>query len=235
MGNTGISTTNNQTWPGYSCASNNDVSETSCGNGWVNDLPVTAGQIYYLCISKWSAGGQGFNLTWNMGGGASIDCSVLPIELTDFTCQPEGNVIKLNWTSASELNNAYYLLEHSSDGEHYETLATVPGKMFSSLPTQYFTIDSHPYAGHNYYQLSQFDLDGHQQILRTIVCETGDPYENVLVQVYDLSGRMIASATIPASSFESFMYSLSLQTGVYVTTMIHQNGKADISKYLKTN
>jgi hypothetical protein len=235
MGNTGISTTNNQIWPGYSCGSNNDISETSCGNGWVNDLPVTAGQTYYLCISKWSAGGQGFNLTWNMSGGASIDCSVLPIELTDFTCQPEGNVIKLNWTSASEINNAYYLLQHSSDGEHFETLATVPGKMFSSLPTQYFTLDSHPYAGHNYYQLSQFDVDGHQEILRTIACEIGDPYENVQLHVYDLSGRLLQSATIVGSDFASFMHSLPLQSGVYVTTMIHKNGKADVSKFLKTD
>lgn len=235
MGNTGISTANNNIWPGYSCVSNNDISEASCGNGWVNDLPVTAGQTYYLCISKWSAGGQGFNLNWTLTNGASIDCNVLPIELTSFSCQSEGNVITLNWESASEYNNDYYILEKSSDGETYEPFTTVPGKLFSNTSTQYFMVDNYPHAGNNYYQLSQVDLDGTREILRTTICNFSDHDEELLLEIFDLSGRILYTSNIKSTEFESFIHSLPLPAGIYLAAAIHHNGTADVSKFLKGN
>lgn len=233
MGNTGIGTTANQTYPGYSCASGNDVTEGSCGNGWVNDLPVTTGQTYYLCVSKWSAGGSGFNLTWTLGGGAGIDCLVLPVELTSFDCQPEGNVITLEWTSAAEINNDHYLLEKSADGEVFETMATIPGKEFSTTPTGYFMLDQHPIDGNNYYRLTQVDTNGRTEHLRTIACNYEMEDMEVLLQVFDLSGRLLIGERMMHSDLESYLPSLPLTTGVYITAITGKNGLASVSKFLK--
>ncbi|MBK9733066.1 MAG: T9SS type A sorting domain-containing protein [Chitinophagaceae bacterium] len=234
MGNTGIGTASNNLYPGYSCASTNDFNETSCGNGWVNDLAVTTGQIYYLCVSKWSAGGSGFNLNWTLTGGAGIDCTILPIELTSFECHPQGNVITIDWTTASELNNDHFLLEKSYDGEHYETLATVPGKAFSSLPSNYFMLDNHPYPGNNYYRLSQTDKNGHAQQLKTTVCDVTISDEQVLMQVMNLSGHVLYAANLKNSEVENILHDLSLPAGMYITAIIYKNGMATISKFLKT-
>lgn len=233
MGNTGIGTTFNQTFPGYSCASNNDLTESSCGNGWVNDLTVTTGQTYFLCVSKWSAGGSGFDLTWTLGGGAGIECLVLPIELTTFECQPEGNVITINWTSATEINNDHYLLEKSVDGENFETLAIVPGKEFSSLPTSYFMPDQHPVNGNNYYRLTQVDTDGRSEHLRTIACAYEAQEEEVLLQLFDLSGRLLLKQNLMKTDLEFILHSLTLKTGIYITAITYKNGMAEVSKFLK--
>ena len=235
MGNTGISSSNNNIYPGYSCASNNDISEEACGNCWVDDLPVTTGETYYLCISKWSAGGSGFDLTWNLTNGASIDCPILPVELTSFECEPHPDMITVSWTSASEINNDYYILERSADGEHYEVLSTVPGKEMSSLPTQYFTIDHSPVQGDNYYRLKQVDKDGTEQVLETTSCTFSLPDDPVLLQVYDLSGKLMFSTNTTLSESQAQLYNMPLPKGVYTIAILYKNGTATLSKYLKAN
>ncbi|HUM48478.1 MAG TPA: CUB domain-containing protein, partial [Chitinophagales bacterium] len=223
MGNTGISTTNNQIYPGYSCASYPDLNEFSCGNGWVNDLSVTTGEIYYLCVSKWSAGGSGFDLNWTLSGGAGIDCTVLPIELTTFECHPEGNIITVSWTSASEINNDHYLLEKSTDGVNFEAMAVVPGKDLSTLPTNYFTIDNQPFSGHNYYRLTQTDNDGHSEHLQTIVCEFGVPDEEILLNIFDLSGKLLYSTARKTTDIAATLPSIPLPMGIYLLAITAGN------------
>lgn len=234
QGNTGISTANNTTYPGYSCASSNDVNETSCGNGWVNDLPVTTGQVYYLCVSKWSAGGSGFNLNWTLTNGAGIDCTVLPIELTTFECNAQDNLVTISWTTASELNNDHFLVEKSADGENFQPFATVPGKAFSSAPTDYFMIDYYPAKGNNYYRLSQTDKNGHTQQLRTSVCGFNNQEEDIVLQVFDLSGRIVYANEVKNIAVESLLPNMPLQPGLYITAISYKNGTATVSKYLKT-
>ena len=49
-----------------------DNSEDVTGDGWVEDISVSAGQSYYLLVNNWTAGGSGFTLDWSFGGGASM-------------------------------------------------------------------------------------------------------------------------------------------------------------------
>lgn len=42
-----------------------DISEDVLGNGWANDLPVTAGQTYLLMINGWSASAGGYTISWS--------------------------------------------------------------------------------------------------------------------------------------------------------------------------
>jgi hypothetical protein len=198
-------------------------------------LNVLAGQTYYLCISKWSPGGSGFNLTWNLTNGASIDCPVLPVELTSFTCAAQQHFNTINWTSASEYNNDFYILEKSSDGENFDVLTTVPGKTYSSTPTQYLAVDNHPFEGNNYYRLKQVDADGNETTLRITSCTFSDINEDVLLEVFDLSGRLMFTANTTLTGFESLIHTLPLRNGVYVTAIVHENGLTELGKFLKVN
>ncbi|HXB10440.1 MAG TPA: T9SS type A sorting domain-containing protein [Bacteroidia bacterium] len=84
----------------------------------------------------------------------------LPIQLSAFNIDCNNGVAIISWTSATEINNAYYTIEKTADGNTYETVATVKGAGNSSMPLNYSVTDYDPLPGTSYYRLSQTDLDG---------------------------------------------------------------------------
>ncbi|HNR20031.1 MAG TPA: Ig-like domain-containing protein [Bacteroidia bacterium] len=95
--------------------------------------------------------------------------SPLPVELTSFTGMREGEKNILEWVTASELNNDYFLLERSNNASDFETIAKIKGNITSNVEHKYFYTD----VGVNtntkqYYRLKQFDFNGHYEISKTI-------------------------------------------------------------------
>lgn len=84
----------------------------------------------------------------------------LPIELLSFdgTYTSDGNLLK--WITASEINNDYFVLERSSDGVNFVTIAKVKGAGNSTSNIDYSYLDVWASAGINYYRLKQIDFDG---------------------------------------------------------------------------
>lgn len=143
-------------WPN----SGSDVDEDVCGNGWVNELAVTAGQTFYLLVNKWTPAGSGFTVDWVLGGGASLNCSVLPVELVSFDAIPENGMVKLRWTTASEINNDYFTVERSANGKTFLPVQIVDGSGNTTTLRNYETVDAEPLKGLSYYRLKQTDFDG---------------------------------------------------------------------------
>ncbi len=89
------------------------------------------------------------------------ESSPLPITLKSFTATNINNeYVSIKWTTTMELNNDHFLIERSSDGEHFEKLATVKSGGNSSLSQDYSIDDNHPVNGINYYRIKQYDIDG---------------------------------------------------------------------------
>lgn len=87
----------------------------------------------------------------------------LPVELSSFTARLKEGQVQLNWTTATELNNDYFVLERSLDGHTFDPLETIAGQGTISEPTQYAYTDSRvPYQLNQliYYRLKQVDYDG---------------------------------------------------------------------------
>jgi hypothetical protein len=87
----------------------------------------------------------------------------LPVTLVAFTAQRSGADGLLNWTTASEVNNAYFQLESSGDGVTFHPLGRVAGTGTSrqSHSYQYTDVDLVRYGTSLvYYRLGQVDLDG---------------------------------------------------------------------------
>ena len=84
----------------------------------------------------------------------------LPIQLLSFAGKNEGTKNKLEWSTASELNNDYFTLDHSIDGVNFETVITKEGAGNSNALINYDTYDYSPYVGKTYYRLKQTDYDG---------------------------------------------------------------------------
>ncbi len=84
----------------------------------------------------------------------------LPIELVSFDASLQGNSVELTWVSATEINNDFYSIYKSNDGEIWKFWKAVQGAGNSNVELNYTEMDNEPYQGKNYYKLSQTDFDG---------------------------------------------------------------------------
>lgn len=138
-----------------------DNTEGVLGDKWVNDLTVTAGQVYLLYISNYSQSGLAFDLNWNLTNGASLDCTVLPVELLDLHAEAAVDHVRLYWTTATELNTERFEIERSPNGLDFTQIGELPAAGHSLSTVAYEFPDLLPGSGMNYYRLKQVDQDGH--------------------------------------------------------------------------
>ncbi len=91
-----------------------------------------------------------------LGGPAGV----LPVELTHFHATRVDQKVKLNWATASEINNDYFLVQHSTDGIRFDDLGTVIGAGTTTQSQTYQWMHEQPSPGENYYRLKQVDYNG---------------------------------------------------------------------------
>jgi hypothetical protein len=85
---------------------------------------------------------------------------LLPIELLAFRGEQIEHAVQLSWSTATELNNDYMLIERSADGLDFDEIGRIEGKGTTLEPQQYSFTDHFPNRGWNYYRLVQVDFDG---------------------------------------------------------------------------
>lgn len=111
--------------------------------------------------------------------------SPLPVTLAAFTSLTKDNGIELHWIVQAEINNDYYTLEKSADGESFENIARVKGMGTTSQTTKYKFMDTDPFPGKSYYRLKQTDYNGRETSLKTINVTFKSPFENFrIISVY---------------------------------------------------
>ena len=87
--------------------------------------------------------------------------AILPVELISFNVEAIDNeTVQLQWQTASELNNDYFIIERSQDAFEWESLGHISGAGNSNEIQRYDFVDTNPHLGINYYRLKQVDLDG---------------------------------------------------------------------------
>jgi hypothetical protein len=84
----------------------------------------------------------------------------LPITLLNFTAVPNGQVVDLSWTTASEINNDYFTIERSVDAVNFSSVLVREGAGNSSVVLTYTDVDAMPLMGLSYYRLKQTDFNG---------------------------------------------------------------------------
>ncbi|MCC6180201.1 MAG: hypothetical protein IT237_00040 [Bacteroidia bacterium] len=97
----------------------------------------------------------------------SSQLSPLPIELINFDGQCQNGVITLNWCTASEKNNSYFIIEQSVDGVSYTPITQVFGSNTTSLKHCY-NFHATSLAPINYFKLVQVDADGKKSTSKII-------------------------------------------------------------------
>jgi len=92
--------------------------------------------------------------------GIGKDNTILPVELVRFSAYCHDKTVELHWETASEINNDYFTLLRSTDGETFKPFATVQGMGNSMQTHEYIYTDENPPAERMYYKLKQTDFDG---------------------------------------------------------------------------
>ncbi|MBX2875866.1 MAG: T9SS type A sorting domain-containing protein [Saprospiraceae bacterium] len=85
--------------------------------------------------------------------------SVLPIQLAYFRANLKESAVQLNWSTEIEINNAYFDIEHSTNGKDFKSIAYIEGAGTSTKALFYDFQHKTPVRGINYYRLKQTDFD----------------------------------------------------------------------------
>jgi hypothetical protein len=104
---------------------------------------------------------------------ATLNCP-LPVNLLHFTGWKNDQSNLLRWTTSSETNNAYFVVERSADGKKFAAIGSEAGQGTTRAFTHYSFDDTTPLFGNNYYRLQQVDLDGQSTYSKTIVLNNAD-------------------------------------------------------------
>ncbi len=100
------------------------------------------------------------NLTSFSPYGVGSVGSPLPIELMSFDATLVENTVVLNWATASETNNDYFIIERSGDGKSFTPINQIKGAGNSIQKLTYTVVDPSPIIGTSYYRIKQIDFDG---------------------------------------------------------------------------
>jgi hypothetical protein len=84
----------------------------------------------------------------------------LPITLVSFDAEQKNTAVELNWVTADEVNNDFFTIERSTDGQNFTPIITVDGAGDSQTELSYTALDVAPVEGINYYRLKQTDFSG---------------------------------------------------------------------------
>ncbi len=127
----------------------------------------------------------------------------LPAELIRFTANSQGNNVRLEWTTANEQNNQYFIAERSENGTRFSPISepisskAINGNSLVNL--DYACIDKYPMQGLNYYRLQQTDIDGKKQYSHIVTVFKGNErsvrvYPNPVANELNVEIQSLASS-----------------------------------------
>jgi len=197
-------------------------------NGGVNWTPISIPSSGYQVVSvdsitQFAAQGNGFyklEAPW-----------FVPVELASFSAQLVDNEVVLNWTTASELNNQGFEIEHSFDNENFKRIGFVPGFGTTTEMKSYSFNVSDVAAGINYYRIKQLDFDGTTAIYNSVEVDGPVPNSFALNQNHPnpFNPSTTISFTLPVESDVSIkLFNMIGQEVAQITEQDFQAGNHNV-------
>ncbi|MFY8022268.1 MAG: T9SS type A sorting domain-containing protein, partial [Bacteroidia bacterium] len=173
--------------------------------------------------------------------------STLPVKWLHFNANRiNENEVKLNWATATELNNQYFVVQRKVDT--WTDLDTLIGAGTSQVKNVYQYIDQQAHADEIYYRIKQIDFDGRfdfsnevfvsKEIKNAEIKLYPNPskgylhveypitYQSGEIKVFDITGQLLFEARLnETGKFESLMQ---MKKGIYLV-QIHALGQKSVS------
>jgi len=118
----------------------------------------------------------------------------LPVELLYFEGFGNQHYNTLKWSTASEHNSDYFLLERSIDGEQWDYVGTTKAMGNSTQVIYYLYVDNFRFNGFVYYKLNQFDFDGNFKMYGPISINNIHTNKKVIKYI-NIMGQEVSSET----------------------------------------
>ena len=189
-----------------------------------------------------------------------VPCAPLDVELSTFNVMRSGErQAKLFWTTESETNNDYFIVQRSKDGLEFEDIGKVKGHGTTSIRHNYEFYDNNPFIAKNYYRLQQVDYDGSSSLseIRTVVFEessrnreltvvaTPNPFINQLsvsyetqlasqLTILDAKGNLVRQMDFTGDVNQQIGFE-GLAPGIYFARVVLENDEEMITKVVKAN
>jgi hypothetical protein len=221
------------------------TTEGQAGDGWVEPLNVVAGQVYMLYIDNFDVTGQSFTLDWDLSNGASLDCTVLPVEFLSLNADPNSEGVKIEWTTGSEYNASHFVVERRSETEAFSAIGTVRAIGESTSPSHYRFTDPSPRAGLNQYRLLQVDMNGGAKRSDVVVAMFNSfgsmitpnpasehatlsleqaPPPNTFLRITDARGRLVKEQRLSVKGASIPMSFVGIESGLYSIGLYDEHG-----------
>ena len=235
-----------------------DCSYSTSATEQANVPSALAGEVYVLLVTNYANVTQVIDLNSAAGNTAMTDCSiVLPVELTSIyvTAEPTANTI--HWTTESELSNDFFVVQRSTDGIHFTSIAEVDGAGNSSAENNYQYADRDFSDKLTYYRLKQVDFDGTEDFSNIVSVNRDNEtvliypnpsadgitiefpknhYGDFIIQYRNMMGSVVnEKATIADNTpYTSGVFS-TLPQGIYSVEIFNENGTLiSVQKVIKT-
>lgn len=164
----------------------------------------------------------------NLTGPLTISNGTLPIELIEFTGTCLSNGVELNWSTASEENNDYFLVEKSSNGTDWELVAKITGSGTSGVVNKYVHID---YTNNNeltYYRLTQVDKNTTKEVFKAIDVNCKNVTNQMILYPNPSSTELNILLDVTTSSNNNYIKILNSVGQIVIET------KVDVTKGVNT-
>jgi surface protein len=174
----------------------------------------------------------------------------LPVSLTSFNVNCDGQNAQISWTTASEFNAAHYVVQSSRDGFTWQDLGEIEATGTTNQTSNY-NFNAQNYGGLTYFRLVQVDLDGATEIFGpistncelennnmavypnpttdnfTVRIETTESFENATLELIDMTGRVILSQTTDINTGGTLLNfnGAELKMGTYFVRIKGENDK----------
>ncbi len=225
-------------WKMYTAASSFASGDTTMSGG---NFVVYKGNGNQVKISGLSVGVSYAFDVYEMNGelmhvkyiipGATGTATTTPVRLMYFHASEFNGDVLLNWSTASETNNAGFVIERSADGIRFEKIAFVEGNGNSNNRENYLFTDKDAFKQSRtlYYRLKQLDADGAftyspvikvmlNNLLNTAISVKPNPFNQQLTvalsipadglvqfSITDMTGKIVWSNRFLAKAGNSFI------------------------------
>ncbi len=157
-----------------------DQSYTYNVTGFFADSDFQYGQTFTIVIpatdgTQLSFAATDNGLSCNGTADMTVVCFKTPVSLLSFVGENTRDGNLLSWSTATEFQNDYFVLEHAIDGESFIDLARIEGSGTTETVNYYqYLHDSS--IGVHYYRLAQVDEDGTRTPASDVVQLVGESF-----------------------------------------------------------
>lgn len=183
------------TWSRYGSMAIDFWTEIALSTGYINPL-YNSGDGIHL-------NNAGHRIIYERAA-AKVIPAVLPVELSSFTASEVNGGIRLEWQTATELNNKGFEVERKVNNGSFSQIGFVPGKGTTSETSRYTFEDVNFEAGNTYfYRLKQTDFDGSFTYSDETEITPSLPTDFILYQNYPnpFNPSTVISFSVPQTGF----------------------------------